>query len=397
MIICADRIAAGDRSTVWENMAVCIQNGTIVRIGTLDELTAAYPTEAVAAYPGCTLMPGMIDLHVHLACVQDPSYYDKYNTVSLCALYAAGHMRKTLAAGVTTIRDACSAHGIGTALQKAAADGYILAPRIFACLQGICMTGGHGSDSLSDAVIEADGVDEVRKAVRLNYKRGANCIKVLTSEGYRGQEMNQEELNAAAAEAHRFGMKAAAHAGYGDSIEMCIQAGFDSIEHGSHLTLEQVQRMAEKGITWVPTVLVFNHVYENAVKDERNLGDLQGKPSVVTYLRSCVDSYQANLRAFYDTGVRVATGTDTDCTTTYRGASPVAVECAYLVKCGLTPLEAIECATKNGADYLGMGDCLGQVREGYIADVILVEGDPTADIEALARVKAVYQAGKQVI
>ncbi|MDD6188786.1 MAG: amidohydrolase family protein [Clostridiales bacterium] len=396
MIISADRILVGDRSTIVEGKAVCMQGGRIKMIAPLKDVKNAFPGEDIVEYPGCTIMPGMIDLHTHIACVPDPDYYHKYNTVSLCALYAAGRMRDTLAAGVTTIRDSSSAYGIGAALKKAAADGHIDAPRIFACLQGICMTGGHGSDSLEGGVIEADGENEVRKAVRLNYKNGADCIKVLTSEGYRGQEMNQEELNAAAEEAHRFGLKAAAHAGYGDSIEMCIQAGFDSIEHGTHLTIDQAKRMKEKNITWVPTVLVFNYVYQQSQKNAKALGETLSKPSTLVYLEDCVKTYQENVKALYDTGVRVATGTDTDCTP-YKDASPVALECEYLVKCGLTPMEAVECATKNGADYLGMGDCLGQIKEDYIADVIVVEGDPSKDITALGKVRAVYQAGKKFI
>ena len=396
MILCADNILTGDRYTRLEGQAVCLKDGVIARIGPLEQVRAAYPDEEVVQCPGCTLMPGMIDLHTHLACAADPDYHNPYNGVSLRALYAAGYMRDTLAAGVTTIRDCSSSDGIGPALKRAAADGYIQAPRIFACLQGICMTGGHGADSLEGGTIEADGVDEVRKAVRLNLKRGADCIKVLTSEGYRGEELNQEELDAIVQETHRFGRKAAAHAGYGESIEMCIRAGFDSIEHGTHLTVEQARRMKEKNITWVPTVLVFNYVYEESLKSQAALGDLKGKPAVNDYLQDCVETYARNVRTLYDTGVRVATGTDTDCTF-FKGASPVALECAYLVKCGLTPMEAVECATKNGADYLGMGDCLGQVKEGYIADVILVEGDPSQDIGALKNVRAVYQAGRQVV
>ncbi len=396
MIIIPERILTGDRNTVLTDMAVRLAGGKIERIAPAEELKKAFPADEVRSYPGCTLMPGMIDLHTHLACVADPSYHNGYNGVSLQALYAAGYMRDTLKAGVTTIRDCCSANGIGPALKQAAADGYIVAPRIFACLQGICMTGGHGADGLDGAAIEADGVEEVRKAIRLNLKRGADCIKILTSEGYRGEEMSQEEIDMAVSETHRFGKKIAAHAGYGASIEQCIQAGVDSIEHGTHLTVEQAKRMKEKNITWVPTVLVFNYVYQESVKNVKALGGLEGKPNVLQYLEEATQAYQNNLRALYDTGVRVATGTDTDCTQ-YKGASPVALECEYLVRCGLTPLEAVECATKNGGEYLDMGDCLGQIREGYIADVILVEGDPSREIAALKNVQAVFQGGKQMV
>jgi imidazolonepropionase-like amidohydrolase len=391
MIIAADRILQGDKNAAQEGNAVLVRDGVIRAIGETGRLTAEYPEEELKEYPGCTLMPGMIDLHVHLACAPDPSYYGKPDSVSLRALYAAGRMRNTLAAGVTTVRDASSADGIGTALKRAAADGHIKAPRIFACLQGLCMTGGHGADALDGGVIECDGAEEVRKAVRINLKNGADCIKVLTSEGYRGEELDQDELNAAVKETHRFGKKIAAHAGYGASIQMCIDAGFDSIEHGTHLTAAQAAQMRDNGQTWVPTVLVFNYVYQLMNSGSKGLGDSIQKAG--GYLGDCVETYAKNVRELYDTGVRVATGTDTDCTP-YKGASPVAVECAYLVKCGLTPREAVECATKNGADYLGLGDRLGQIKKDYIADIILVEGNPLEDIGALGRVSATYQAGE---
>ena len=395
MIIVADRILTGDRSMVLKDAAVCIKDGVIQKIGKKDELEAAFPQEAVVSYPGCTLLPGLIDLHTHIGLAINYDYEGKYNSPALCALFAAGRMRETLKKGVLTIRDSSSANGIGTALKQAAADGHILAPRIFASLQGITITGGHGADAINGGVIEADGALEVKKAVRLNIKRGADCIKVLTSEGYRGEELDQEELNAAVAEAHRFGRKVAAHAGYGRSLDMCIEAGVDSIEHGTNLTVEQAKRMKERDITLVPTVMVFNYVYNESMKNISALGSLKGKPAVLQYLEEAVAAYQKNLRSLYDTGVRMATGTDTDCTN-YPGASPVADECAYMVSCGLKPLEAVECATKNGADYLGLGDTLGQVKEGYTADLIVVGGDPSSDIAALKDIKAVYQSGKDI-
>lgn len=396
MIICADQILAGARDAFFTGKAVLVQDGIIKRIDTKERLCADYPNEPCDAYPGCTLLPGLIDLHTHIGYAANYPYEGRYNTASLCALFAANRMRETLKNGVLTIRDCSSGGGIGTALKQAAADGLILAPRIFACLQGITITGGHGADGLNGGVIEADGAEEVKKAVRLNLKRGADCIKVLTSEGYRGEEMDQEELNAAVKEAHRFGKKVAAHAGYGRSLAMCIQAGVDSIEHGTNLTVSQAKQMQALGITLVPTVMVFNYVYQESLKSMDALGDLKGKPAVLQYLEEAVSAYEKNLRALYDTGVRMAAGTDTDCTN-YKGASPVAEECAYMVRCGLTPLEAIECATKNGADYLELGSKLGQVKENYIADLIVVKGDPSKDIAALKEVKAVYQAGKNLL
>ncbi|MBF4692335.1 amidohydrolase family protein [Fusibacter ferrireducens] len=393
MIISADRLIVGDRKTVIEDGAVYIVDGVIEMVGKRCDVEKKYPDEPIEHFPGSSIMPGMIDLHVHLGWAQDPSYIGKYNSASLCTLYAAGKMSETLKEGVTTIRDVSSSYGLGTALKKASADGHIRAPRIFTSLQGICMTGGHGADPNSESVLEVDGVDAIRKAIRVNLKNGADCIKVLTSEGYRGQELSQEELNAAAEESHRFGLKIAAHAGYGDSIQMCIDAGFDSIEHGTHLTKEQAIQMKEQNITWVPTVLVFNYLYNQLIEKPEAVTDemLKGQ---VKYLKESVEIYQKNLKQLYDTGLRIATGTDTDCIQ-FEGASPVSLECAYLVKCGLKPLEAIECATKNGADYLGIKN-LGQIKESYIADIIVVDGNPLEHIEALTRVSAVYQDGKRV-
>ena len=397
MILTADRILTGDPKRVIPDTAVRINEGRIEAIGDPASLKERFPDDEVKCYPGASIMPGMIDLHVHFGLLLNPLDTIRPDTAALAAVFSASRMRETLRNGVLTVRDSCSGFGIGTALKTAKARGYIEAPRIFACLRGICMTGGHGSDALPDAVYECDSPDEVRKAIRKNLKNGADCIKILTSEGYRGEELSREELFAAAAEAHRLGVKIAAHAGYGASIENCIDAGVDSIEHGTHLTIEQGKKMVEKDITWVPTVLIFNYSYDQMLIDINSQGEaFANKPSVMRYLKEATECYPENIKPLYDMGVRIATGTDTD-SSDYPECSPVAVECRYLVDCGLTPLEAIGCATKNGADYLGLGSCLGQIREGYIADVIVVEGDPSSDIDALTHVSAVFQEGRELI
>lgn len=192
------------------------------------------------------------------------------------------------------------------------------------------MTGGHGY-GMTGAVEEVDGVEEIRKAVRRNIRDGADCIKLLDSEAYRGEEFNQEELDAAVEEAHRFGCKVAAHAGYGPSIDMCIQAGCDSIEHGTHLSVEQAERMRDNGQTWVPTIYVFHYAYElvqKAMTDE-------SLSSNRDYLKDTVETYRDQFKKLYDTGVLVATGTDTDACS-HPKASPVARECAYMVQYGIS-------------------------------------------------------------
>ncbi|MBQ8994964.1 MAG: amidohydrolase family protein, partial [Oscillospiraceae bacterium] len=237
MIIIPDRIAVGDRYTVLENKAVLIQDKTIKKIAEPADLLRDYPEEPVRSAQGCTLIPGMIDLHTHLGWGEDPALSGRDCSVSLRALYAGKKMLETLRNGVTTIRDASSGDGLGVAINEAASRGWILAPRVFPCLVGICMTGGHGAAaSCYHAVQEVDGIEEMRKAIRRNKKNGASWIKLLSSEGYRGDELSEEEICFAAEEAHRLGMKIEVHAGYGASIESCLAAGVDSIEHGTHLT-----------------------------------------------------------------------------------------------------------------------------------------------------------------
>lgn len=392
MILCADKIFVGNKTDVIEQGAVLVRDGRIAAVGLEKDLIAAHGSEELTRYPGASIIPGMIDLHVHIGYPFNKSYANDVTGESKRALFAAHRLTQTLSKGVTTVRDVGSADALALAVKEVVADGFLQAPRICTAMKALCMTGGHGYDAMKGGVYEVDGVDEVVKAVRTNLKHGADWIKILTSEGYRGEEFNQTELNAIVAEAKRFGMKVSAHAGYGNSIQMCIDAGADTIEHGTHLTLEQARTMAQNGQSWVPTVMVFNFSYDTLCK--HNGGNL---PVFLLrqkqYLEQCVHAYQDNLRALYDTGVRVGIGTDTDCTG-YESASPVAQEGEYLARCGLQPMEILECATKNGAEILGMGDELGQVRENYIADLVVLDGDPSVSPSHLDNVKAVYQSGE---
>nr|WP_308624335.1 amidohydrolase family protein [uncultured Eisenbergiella sp.] len=386
-MLVADRLIIGDGKTVIEQGAVVLRGKRILAAGRAEELRRLFPEEEIRL-PGCTLMPGMIDMHTHIG-----YYYGEKNAERLAedrmlrAYFIGKRMEDTLKAGVTTIRDMSSADGIGTVLKEAAAAGYLRVPRIVTSLRGLCITGGHGC-SMTGAVEEVDGVEAVRRAVRRNIRDGADCIKLLDSEAYRGEEFNQEELDAAVSEAHRFGRKVAAHAGYGPSMEMCIQAGCDSIEHGTHLSVEQAERMRDNGQTWVPTIYVFHYAYE-LVKNNLADGDLSSNGA---YLKDTVETYRDMFKKLYDTGVLVATGTDTDACS-HPQASPVARECALMVQYGISPMEAIACATGNGAKALGLSDSLGLLREGCLADLLAVRGNPGENIRALEDVQAVWQEG----
>lgn len=387
-IVSADRVITGDGSTVIEQGAVVLQNNRIEAVGRKDELCTRYPEAEYIELPGCSLLPGLIDMHVHLAYYYDENQASRMQTdYALRAFFTGKRMQDTLKAGVTTVRDMCSPDGIASSLKQAAEEGYLQIPRIFTSHKALCITGGH-SYGMTGAIVEVDGAAEVRKAVRQNLKDGADWIKLMDSEGFRGEEFTQEELDTAVTEAHRFGKKVAAHAGCGASIPMCIKAGCDSIEHGTHLTVEEAEQMQKQGQIWVPTIYAFRYFYEQMKSNK----DGAESGALICYLEDAVSCYRNHFKEIYDTGVLVVTGTDTDCCN-QKKASPVAEECLCMVECGLTPLEAISCATSHGAKALGMEEQLGVLQEGYLADMIAVRGNPSVNIDALTEVEKVWQEG----
>lgn len=391
MIICADKVITGDGKTVIEQGGVRIDKKVIQDVGSALQLRKAYPEDTVVEYKGCTLMPGLIDMHVHIGYYYDDENAAEYEkNLILRAFYMKKCMEDTLRAGVTTIRDLSSADNEAITIRRAVEMGMIHAPRIFTSLKGLCMTGGHGV-GMTGAVMEVDGEQEVKKAVRTNIRDGADWIKLLTSEGYRGEEFSQEEINAIVGEAHRLGRKVSAHAGYGASIPMCIDAGCDTIEHGTHLTVPQAEKMRANNQTWVPTIYAFNYVNELMGAGSCDNETLQENQA---YIQGAVDAYSKHFKELYGTGVRVTTGTDTDCLQ-HPEASPVARECECMVRYGLTPVEAIGCATGNAGEALGEEMRIGRLSEGYLADLLVVSGDAAADISALLSPRAVYQEGTE--
>ena len=386
MIISASRVILGDRQLQpLEDAAILVQDGIIKEIDSCDKLAAANPAEQLVNYPDATLLPGLIDMHVHIGTdgAPDAGGFNDY----MWALCAVSQLHQAFSMGVTTVRDVSSRDGLATTLREAVARGYAVLPRILTSNLGICMTGGHGYDT-HETVLQCDGEWEIRKAIRRQYRDGADWVKILSSEGQRGQEYTQAELNAAVDECHRMGRLCAAHAGYQPSVAMCVKAGFDSIEHGTFLTVEEALQMNRHDQTWVPTIIAFAYIEEQI-----NAGIPYAKTEELNnYFHLAVDAYAKNFKRLYETGVRVTCGTDQVVWQAPR--YPVAQEAAYMVRYGISPLAAIETATKNGADALRLGDKLGQIKQGYIADILVTEGNPARDILDLQRVKAVYQSGE---
>ena len=391
MIITAKKLIVGDGKTVLEHAAVLVgKSGKIEKIDSAEALKNAYPNEEVAEYLDGTLLPGLIDLHAHLghfAC--RPKYTNDY----MMAFIALKHARTAFERGVTTIREVGSPEGVCMTMKSAAEMGFFKIPKMEYCGSALCITGGHGSAyGLGEGVEETDGVTAIRRAIRTRVKHGSKWIKLMTSHRSDVCEFSQEELNAAAEECHRLGVKLTVHSGTQPSIGMCIEAGFDTVEHATFVTREQIQKMIEKNIAWTPTILPYTTIYH---KMEAKCAGMEEKPLEYHYCKAAADMYKDHFKEYYDMGVLVGAGTD-NITDGGRTDLFVAQELAYMVEYGLTPLQAIQVGTMNGAKVLDMEDQVGQIREGLCADILIVDGDAAADITALQKVRAVYMDGEIV-
>ncbi len=385
MILAADWIVTGDGKTVLKNQAAAVleTSGTILEIGEQEVLEAKYGEKAVA-YPGCTLLPGLIDLHVHISAWGDQpfGYAGSDFTHAYITLRNARNAFRT---GVTTLRSVADKNKLVASLVWSAEQGILEEPipRIIPCGNGICMTGGHGSEFPGGGDI-VDGPWEMRRRIRTTIQEGAQWIKLLTSRREWLPEFTQEELDAAVEESHRRNRKVAVHSGVLISIQMCIDAGVDTIEHGTFMSEEQARSMAEKGIAWVPTMMFYSEMAEKHKGSETESA---------RYYASTAAAYRENFRKYYDMGVLIGAGTDVPADQT---GVITWFELEYMVRYGLTPLQAIEVGTHNGAKILGLEEKVGQVRPGLAADLLVVRGNAAEDITALQKVAAVYQNGRNV-
>ena len=318
------------------------------------------------------------------------------------ALRSTNYLRKTLEAGFTTVRD-LGGSGVNVSLRDAVNRGYIVGPRIFTAEKAIATTGGHADPSngrnreLSfDAGPEAgviNGPEEAYKAVRARYKNGADCIKITATGGVlsvakdgSGPQFTDEELAAIVAAAKDYGMHTAAHAHGVEGMKRAVRAGITTIEHGSLMDEETMALMIEHGTYYVPTLSAGKFVAEKA--------KIEGYfPAVIVPKALSIGAaLQETFKRAYDRGVNIAFGTDS-------GVSPHgdnADEFVFMVEAGVPPLEAIRSATVTAAEVLGMSEDLGQLRAGFLADIVAVPGDPTEDIATLKAVNFVMKAGEIV-
>ncbi len=382
---------------IWCGDDVIIKNAYVVvdgegRVKAVDAGTPRSAADPINFGDDATLLPGLIDLHVHLVWDGSAHPRGKAETESsnLMTMRAVNHARQTLLDGVTTVRDVGGPYGVPQDLAQAQRLRLITAPYIVAAGPAIMMTGGHGWSFGR----EADGVDGVRKAVRQAIKEGAEVIKVMATGGVytEGEKPGQSQLNvdemaAAVVEAHKRGLRVAAHAEGREGIKNAVLAGVDTIEHGCFLDDDTAALMAERGTYYVPTVSVFTQMARS--------GERSGIPDyVLEKSRWVADATWESVRRAKRYGVKIAGGTDAG--SPLHPHSPLPQEVAMLVDCGLTPLEALSAATAMSAEALGIDGINGKITVGSYADMVAVQGNPLVDIQALFHVKRVVQHGNLI-
>jgi imidazolonepropionase-like amidohydrolase len=254
VIYLVHRLIDGTGNGARERAALWVEGGRVKEV--LSPREALPEGVTVVDLGDRTMLPGLIDMHVHVDYwYGQPNIMEYVEGEGLAALLAARNIRSSLEMGVTTVRDVSS--GTGLKLRRAVELGYVPGSRIFTSAKGICMTGGHGHEC-RDSVVQADGPENIRKAVREQVRAGADLIKILTSHRSEMPEYRQEELDAAVDEAHRLGFRVACHAGIMPGAKMAILAGVDTIEHGTHLTNECRELMAERGTFLIPTMIAYH-------------------------------------------------------------------------------------------------------------------------------------------
>ncbi len=362
--------------TLLEDHAVLMDEDRIERVAPTAEF-GGYAGERVDTSGG-TLLPGLIDCHVHLVYAGDADPFVRLSNMSPAeiVLLALENAQTTLRGGITSIRDCGGKDYLEFAVRDACNGGTFPGPTIRAAGRMICMTGGHGNR----VGRIADGVDEVVKAVREQIHEGSDLVKIMATGGVMTPGVNPEdahysaeEMAAGIAEGHRFHKPCASHAQGRDGILNAVRGGIDSIEHGIFMDERCVEEMIERRTYLVPTLAAVNNIIANADK---------GIPAyAVEKSLRVADVHRNAVKMFYEAGGKIAMGTDAGTPFNYHGEN--AIELRYMVSVGVKPADALIAATSNAAN-LNRLPGHGRIEDGAVADLLIVEGNPVEDIEAAA-------------
>jgi len=387
VVLRAPRLLDGTGARQVADAAVLVEGGRVAYAGPAADLPASATGVEAREFPGCSLLPGLVDVHVHLVASAGPDLAAGIpGSEAERTLAAVRNARRQLDHGVTLVRDLGAPGAEVVAVARAIEAGTVEGPRVLAAGPAVTMTGGH----IPYLGRIADGPDAMRAAVRGNLAMGARCIKVVATGGVltmgidpREPAYTQPELDALVDEAHRLGLTVAAHAIGEGGVAAALRAGVDSVEHGMFLDDAAIELFLATGARYTPTFCAPHGILAGPsvpgwIKDRaRPAAEAQG------------DSFRAAVKA----GVPVVAGTDAGTPDNPHGG--VAREVAFMVEAGMDVLLAVRAATAEAADLLGDPD-RGVLRPGAHADVLVAGGDVAADVTALHRPAAVFQGGRQV-
>ena len=377
-----------------ENAVILVEGARIAAIGAAGSVEIPDGAEQIDA-KGTWLIPGLMNMHVHLGLILPGKMAAELANESeaALALRMAAAAREALQAGVTTIRLTGDLHHADLALMRAINKGQADGPRIFSSGEALTITAGHGSKK--DDKKNYDGPYELVKAARSQISAGAKWIKILISGGIATQGgdlanalMTPEEIHAVIDAAHRFGVKVTAHSGSPAATSIAVDYGLDCVEHGYFLDRPTLKKMKEHGTWLVPTIVVSQPATEPFFKE------IGSPPWYLERRNAAGKAHWKALQMAIEEGVNIALGTDQLPHEPNDGTTATAREAQYYVEAGMTPLQALRSATIETARLLEAQDEIGSLEQGKYADIVAVDKDPTQDIKALRNILLVMKGGK---
>jgi len=380
-------------------MTIVVEGNKIVEVQ--KGYTVATAGNTVIDLKKLTVMPGLIDMHVHLESETGPASYLNgftYNPADF-AFQSVVFAEKTLLSGFTAVRD-LGGTNVNIALRNAINKGWVVGPRVYTAGKSLASTGGHadptnnyrkdlmGDPGPREGVVNS--VEDAAKAVRQRYKDGADLIKITATGGVlsmakdgSGAQFSIEEIKAIVQTANDYGFKVAAHAHGAEGMKRAVLGGVHSIEHGSYMSEEVMDLMKERGTYLVPTIVAGKSTADSAKKPGYYPDIVKAKALVIG------NFIQGTFAKAYKRGVKIAFGTDAG---VYAHGKNW-MEFQYMTEVGMPILEAIKCATVHAADLLG-DSSIGSIEKGKMADIIAVEGNPQQDVSSMGRVQFVMKDGK---